>query len=76
MLCIQATQAAHLVQGIRAGLGRFFAFVREVIEEELLVLFTRVEVMRRQDHGENRYFGSSCTCINALTTDCATNSWR
>src|ERR1700712_4368439 len=51
------THCTQLGQRVGAGLRCFLALVHEVLEEELLMLFASVEVMRGQDHREHRHFG-------------------
>ncbi|CAI8777679.1 hypothetical protein EMIT0215P_170077 [Pseudomonas serboccidentalis] len=53
---LTAAQRTNLLQRIGASSGRFLTLVHEVLEEELLVLFTGVEVMRGQGHREHRHF--------------------
>ena len=52
-----AMQRPGLVQGIGAGLRRFLALVHEMFEEELLMFFPSMEVMRREHDREHRHFG-------------------
>ena len=57
LLSIHAFDGADFLQGVDAGFRGFLTFVHEMVEEKLLMLFARVEVVWGQADREHRHFG-------------------
>ena len=56
LLNVHALDGTNFLQSIDAGFRCFLTFVHEMVEEELLMLFARMEVVWGQTDREHRHF--------------------